>query len=257
FLALCPSILAWSTVTNMKDILVATATTAVVYAVALVDVGKVWRALVVAAVGTSILVVTRFYVPLTLGATLGLALLFSRRARRSPWLWVMGVVALAAVVHFVGRGSLTGALHDLRAHAGNPVTGIVRFIVTPIPFHTAPGYGFLDIPQLFYWVLLPFEAYGIVAVWRKRTLTGRFLVIYFLVMNALYAVLTSLQGPRHRIQIDGLIVIFQYYGILALARHGFRRKALVGAAQPAVRGGRGASPAALGAHVFERAERGM
>ncbi|HEX7348934.1 MAG TPA: hypothetical protein VF264_04715, partial [Rhodanobacteraceae bacterium] len=38
FLALCPSILAWSTVTNMKDILVATATTAVVYAVALVDV---------------------------------------------------------------------------------------------------------------------------------------------------------------------------------------------------------------------------
>lgn len=221
-LALSPSILAWSTVANLKDILVATGTAGVVYAVALADAGKVWRAVALAVVAGVILLVTRFYVPLTLGAAFGGALLLSRRARRSPWLWMAAVGALVAVVHVLGHGSLTGALHSLRAHAGNPVSGIVRFVVTPIPFHTAFGYSFLDLPQLLYWLLLPFEAYGLVAVWRRRTLTAHFLVIYFLGMTMLYGVLTSLQGPRHRIQIDGLIVIFQYYGLLALARNGFR-----------------------------------
>lgn len=222
FLALGPSILAWSTVTNLKDILVATGTAGVVYAVALADSGKLWRAALVAIAGGFVLMLTRFYVPLTLGAAFGIALLFSRRGRRSPWLWLLAILALAEVVRVLGHNSLTGALHNLRANAGNPVTGIVRFVVTPIPFHTAPGYGFLDLPQLIYWLLLPFEVYGMVTVWRKKTLTGHFLVIYFLVMTALYGVLTSLQGPRHRIQIDGLIVIFQYYGILALFKQRFR-----------------------------------
>lgn len=255
-LALAPSILAWSTLTNMKDILVATATAGVVYAVALVDAGKVWRALAVTVVGAGVLVVTRFYVPLTLGAGFGLALLCSRRARRSPWLWLLGVAALVALVHILGRGSLVSALHDLRAHADNPVTGIVRFIATPIPFHTAPGYGFLDLPQLLYWLLLPCEAYGLVTVWRKRTLTAHFLVIYFLLMTALYGVLVSLQGPRHRIQIDGLIVIFQYYGILALARRHFRRRASVAAAPGARTAGSAAYAARVRGRLFPQPEKG-
>lgn len=240
FLALAPSILAWSTITNMKDILVATATAAAVYAVALADSGKPWRGLLVAAAGAAVLLVTRFYVPLTLGAAFGVSLLFSRRARRSPWLWLMAIAALIGVVHVLGHGSLTGALHKLRENAGNPIAGIVRFVATPIPFHTAPGYGFLDLPQLIYWLLLPFEVYGMVAVWRHRTLTGHFLVIYFLIMTVLYGVQTSLQGPRHRIQIDGLIVIFQYHGILALVRHNFRLIPRFRIAFPARRGARAA-----------------
>lgn len=235
FLALAPSILAWSTITNMKDILVATGTATVVYAVALVDSGKPWRALLIAAAGAAVLMVTRFYVPLTLGAAFGISLLFSRRARRSPWLWLMAIVALAGVAHVLGHGSLTGALHKLRENAGNPISGIVRFVATPIPFHTTPGYGFLDLPQLIYWLLLPFEVYGMVAVWKKRTLTGHFLVIYFLIMTVLYGLQTTLQGPRHRIQIDGLIVIFQYHGILALVRHHFRLMPRFRAAFPAGR----------------------
>lgn len=76
------------------------------------------------------------------------------------------------------------------------------------------------------------------AVWKKKTLTGHFLVIYFLVMTVLYGVQTTLQGPRHRIQIDGLIVIFQYYGILALVRRSFRLVRSVGvpADRPELRG---------------------
>ena len=255
-LALDPSILAWSTVTNMKDILVATATMGVVYAVALVDAHKVWRALTAAVIGAAVLIVTRFYVPLTLGVGFGIALFFSRRARRSPWLWLLGVVALVAVVHFLGHGSLISAVHDLRAHAGNPVTGVVRFIATPIPFHTTPGYSFLDLPQLVYWLLLPFEAWGLAAVWRKRTLTGRFLVVYFLIMTALYGVLTSLQGPRHRIQIEGLIVVFEYYGILAMVRRHYRSRARTPGAGGTGAGAFAPRPAATRARMVPQPQRG-
>ena len=55
-------------------------------------------------------------------------------------------------------------------------------------------------------------------------MTGRFMVIYFVMMTLLYGAFPTLQGPRHRIQIDGLIVIFQYMGVLALVRSRFRRK---------------------------------
>ncbi len=223
FLALSPSVLAWSTVANLKDILVATGTAGVVYAVALVEMHRPKRAAMIAILWALVLWVTRFYVPLMLGAAFGIALLCSRRGRRSPWLWLAGGAALVVVVFALGHGSLSGALHEFRASIGDPVTGIVRFIVTPIPFHTQPAYAFLNLPQLVFWILLPLEFYGIVAIWKKGSMTGRFMVIYFVMMTLLYGMFPTLQGPRHRVQLDGLIVVFQYFGILALVRHRFRR----------------------------------
>jgi hypothetical protein len=61
-------------------------------------------------------------------------------------------------------------------------------------------------------------------VWKKATIAARFMVIYFIAMIILYGSFTLLQGPRHRVQIDGLVVIFQYYGVLALLRKRFRIK---------------------------------
>ena len=221
-LALSPSTLAWSTVTNVKDILVAAGTAIVVYAVALVDSGNAKRALLVAAPGVIILMLTRFYIPLTLGAAFALAMVSSRRVRFSPQIWLVAIAAFIAVIEMLGHGSLLGALSKLRASTGNPVTGVLRFVLTPIPFHTEASYGFLNIPQLIYWMLLPLQMYGIYFVWKKKTMTGHFIVIYFLMMTLLYGMVTTLQGPRHRIQIDGLIVIFQCYGLLALIRRRFR-----------------------------------
>ena len=224
FLALSPSLLAWSTVANLKDILVATGTAGVVYAVALVETGKPKRAVMVAILCGLILALTRFYVPLMMGAAFGIGLLASRRGRRSPWLWLAGIVALAIVVHELGHGSIGGALHQLRSRLSDPVTGVLRFMLTPIPFHTQPQYAFLNLPQVFFWAMLPLQLYGIVSVWRSKKMTGRFMVIYFVMMTLLYGAFPTLQGPRHRVQIEGLIVIFQYMGILALVRGRFRKK---------------------------------
>src|SRR6185437_3036427 len=224
FLALSPSILAWSTVANLKDILVATGTAGMVYAVALVEDGRFKRAAANPVLWGLVLAVTRFYVPLMLGAAFGTMVLCSRRGRRNPWMWLAAVVALVVIAHGLGHGSIGGALHEFRSRVGNPLTGVVRFIATPIPFHTQPNYAFLDLPQLFFWVMLPFQFYGMVAAWRSKKMTARFMVIYFLMMTLLYGMFPTLQGPRHRVQIDGLIVVFQYICVLALLRNRFRRK---------------------------------
>lgn len=222
--ALSPDILAWSTIPNFKDTLVATATAAGVYAVALADQRRVVRAVAVALAAAFVLSLTRLYVPLMLAAAFGITLFLSRRGRRNPWLWLLAAAALLVVVRHMGHGSLMGAVHSLRANMVNPVVGVIRFMVTPIPFHTAPGYGFMDLPQMVYWALLPFMFYGMVCVWRRGTMTARFMLIYFALIVLLYGSFSTLQGARHRVQIDGLVVIFQYYGLLALFRRRFRAR---------------------------------
>ncbi|WIG56927.1 MAG: hypothetical protein OJF61_002715 [Rhodanobacteraceae bacterium] len=224
FVALGPAIMVWSTIPNFKDTLVATGTAAAVYAVALVDQRRIGRAALLAIAAALVLAITRLYVPLMLGVAFGITLFLSPRGRRNPWLWLLAAVALLVVVRHIGHGSLLDAVRELRSKMDNPVKGIVRFLVTPIPFHTAPGYDFMNIPQLIYWALMPLMFYGIRCVWRKATISSRFIVIYFILMVLLYGSFTTLQGARHRVQIDGLIVIFQFYGILALFRERFRRR---------------------------------
>lgn len=225
FLALSPAILAWSTIPNFKDTLVATGTAAAVCAVALVDQHRIGRAALLAIAAAFVLAITRLYIPLMLGVAFGITLFLSPRGRRNPWLWLLAVVALFVVVRHIGHGSLIDAVRELRSKMDNPVKGVVRFLVTPIPFHTAPGYGFMDLPQMIYWTLMPLMFYGIRCVWRKATISSRFIVIYFILMVLLYGSFTTLQGARHRVQIDGLVVIFQFYGILALFRQRFRQRA--------------------------------
>lgn len=223
FVALSPDILAWSTIPNFKDTLVATGTAVAVCAVALVDKHRIGRAALLAVAAACVLAITRLYVPLMLGLAFGVTLFLSPRGRRNPWLWLLAAVALVVVVRHLGHGSLTGAAHTLRSQMDNPVKGVVRFLVTPIPFHTAPGYDFMNLPQMIYWALMLPMFYGILCVWRKATISSRFIVIYFVLMILLYGSFTTLQGARHRVQIDGLVAIFQFYGLLALFRQRFRR----------------------------------
>ncbi len=242
FLALSPDILAWSTIPNFKDTLVATGTAAAVCAVALVDKHRIGRAALLAVAAAFVLAITRLYVPLMLGIAFGITLFLSPRGRRNPWLWLLAAVALFFVVRYMGHGSLVDALRSLRSRMDNPVKGVVRFLITPIPFHTAPGYGFMDLPQMIYWTLMPLMLYGIRCVWRKATISSRFIVIYFILMILLYGSFTTLQGARHRVQIDGLVVIFQFYGLLALFRQRFRLR---------VREAPGASPDAASAETID------
>jgi len=157
-------------------------------------------------------------------AALGGALSLSHADRRRPWLWLLAISGLGGVSILIGIGGLSSALSSLQEEWVNPLYGFVRYLLTPIPFNATENYSFVDLPQVLYWLLLPCMGYGIYRVWRRATLTGRFIVIYFFLMVALYSMYGELQGPRHRYQLEGLIVVFQFLGLLSvLQQMGFRR----------------------------------
>ncbi|MDA3877953.1 MAG: hypothetical protein PF483_12785 [Halothiobacillus sp.] len=218
FMALHPDIVAWSTIMNGKDTLVLTGTAMAVYAVSRAGQRRYLSAILLAVMVGLVLFFTRFYVPLLLLSALFGALLLSPQGRRSPVLWLLVSVGLVGVLTALGVHGLSDAYARLQAGFVNPLYGVSRILLTPIPFHTTVHYAFLDLPQVFHWAMMPALVYGVVRVWRRATLTARFVVIYFLLMILLYGMFGNLQGPRHRVQIDGLIALFQFYGALGLLR---------------------------------------
>jgi hypothetical protein len=113
---------------------------------------------------------------------------------------------------------LIDAYERLRAGFVNPLYGVHHIALTPIPFNTEENYAFLDLPQVFHWMFMPFLVYGVVRIWRRATLAARFVVVYFVLMIFLYGVFGELQGPRHKVQLDGIIALFKFYGIIGAVK---------------------------------------
>lgn len=218
FLAIHPDVIAWSTIMNGKDTLVLTGTAIAVYVVSLTANGGYAKAGLLAVAVGLVLFFTRFYVPLMLLAALSCAVLLSPEGRRRPALWLLVPAGLVGVVSVLGMDTLADAYGRVREGFVNPLYGIPRTLLTPIPFHTTEHYAFLDLPQVFHWVMMPALLYGVYRIWRRGTLTARFVVLYFLAMILLYGVFVELQGPRQRYQLDGLIAVFQFYGGLGILK---------------------------------------
>jgi hypothetical protein len=218
FLALQPNILAWSTIMNGKDTLVLMFTAASVYAVSRMENGHYLRAAAIFGVVSLVLFFTRFYLPIILFSALFVALLFSPKWRRNPALLTVVPAALIGVIVLFGFDGVLSAFGQLREKFVNPMYGTIRFLLTPIPFHTSESYSFLNVPQTFHWLMLLSLIFGIYRVWRKASLTARFIVIYFLGMILLYGMFEELQGPRHRYQLEGIIAFFQFYGSVGILR---------------------------------------
>ena len=113
----------------------------------------------------------------------------------------------------LGSEGLGFALDRLREDMVNPVLGLVRFALTPVPFNTTSEYGFLDLPAVFHWVMFPAALLGLWRVARMRHPFARFLLAYVAVFTALYAVYGELQGPRHRVQLDFAWATLQFVGV--------------------------------------------
>lgn len=218
FLMLHPDITAWSSLVNGKDTLVLLLHLLLLTSISLFLRGHRLAAMLLAGMSVMALLFLRFYVPLMFAIAFGAsAVLQLRGAAR----WRVAAVAsllLAGLVTTMGLATFTGAADSLRAEFVNPALGLVRFLLTPIPFNTEAAFAFLDIPALLHWLMLPALLLGAWKVNRMNTPFSRLLVLYALVFAALYAVYGELQGPRHRMQLDYVFALFQFVGFGVLGR---------------------------------------
>ena len=220
FLLFHPDILAWSTIMNGKDILVLLSHVVLLLSVSLLYRKRLRVALLLGLPTVFVLFFLRYYVPVLFAAALVAGAILAHRIRIGPrirYLLLGGIVAGFLFVR-LGESEIPGGILQVQEHFVNPLYGFVRFILTPIPFHTAPAYAFLNIPALIHWLLMPFVVAGFVHVFGMRGFFARFFLFYLLVFIGLYAVFGELQGPRHRVQLDYAWATLQFLGLMLMFR---------------------------------------
>lgn len=218
FLMLHPDITAWSNLVNGKDTLVLLLHLLLLTSISLFLRGRRLAAMLLAGVSVAALLFLRFYVPLMFAIAFGASAVLQLRGAARWRVAAVASLVLAGLVTSMGVATFTGAADSLRAEFVNPALGLVRFLLTPIPFNTEAAFAFLDIPALLHWLMLPALLLGAWKVNRMNTPFSRLLVLYALVFTALYAVYGELQGPRHRVQLDYAFALFQFVGFGVLSR---------------------------------------
>lgn len=217
FLLLHPDILAWSNVMNGKDVLVLLLHVILLTAASIYLRGKLHKALWLALPAILVLFFLRFYVPLLFAMALILgAVLIKGRGRF--WYLLMSVAFALLSLVWIGEGGLQYVFITLQDNLVNPVHGLIRMLLTPIPFNTDKNYQFLNFPALMHWLLMPFFMIGLHKVWKMQTPFARFMIAYLIVFFGLYAVYGELQGPRHRVQLDFAWALLQFIGAMAVMR---------------------------------------
>ena len=218
FLLFHPELLAWSHVVNGKDIVVLFLHILLLSAASAYFAGRIKLAVATAAPTCMALMFLRFYVPLLVAAAFLIAASNSWRSKQGLINSLVGVTLVVILIAIIGGAYIEDAGGRVQEHLVNPAFGLVRALLTPIPFHTEQAYSFLNVPALIHWMLLPFMLLGIVAAYRYGTPFARFLIWYFFVFVTLYAIYGELQGPRHRVQLGYAVALFQFLGLGILVR---------------------------------------
>lgn len=217
FLLLHPDILAWSNVMNGKDVLVLQLHVILLTAASIYLRGQLYKALWLALPAVLILLFLRFYVPLLFAMALILGAVLTKRQGQF-WYLITSIALVSISLTWIGEGGLQYVFTALQENFVNPFYGLIRMLLTPIPFNTEENYAFLNFPALMHWLLMPFFIIGLRKVWKTRTPFARFMIAYLIVFFGLYAIYGELQGPRQRVQLDFAWALLQFIGAMAVMR---------------------------------------
>ena len=231
-------VLSWSSVLNMKDVLIFTlAPAALLLAVRMRRRFTVTRMLLLLAIAGIFLVIRPYSIVLIGGAVVAWSAMGGGAESRRRLLRVVGtsVVAALLILPFV-RPLIVLAIYAFTTQVdlspARLLYNAVWFLLTPQPWSIGNDHGFLRIAAVLHLVFLPFAAVGAVLLWRRGGVP-RLLLYYFLLVLALNMI--APQSVRHRLQAVFVVAWLQFHCLSVLVRSAVR-----GAAPP----GRGLAPAA-------------
>jgi len=95
----------------------------------------------------------------------------------------------------------------------NVVFGMVRYMLTPLPFNIDPDYSFITVASLLHWLFIPIAVYGLYIFTKRHYKNLMPFLIMALLLTVFYGSFSELQGPRHRIGILGFIALIQALGL--------------------------------------------
>lgn len=215
-----PELLAWSTVTNLKDTLVlALDIAALYYGFLLVErpSRRLWPGLAFVAILLTLSNI-RFYV-IVLILSSGVLWLMSRRLRwRTIGLLTAGTVAgILVLENYWPMVQHFDRVFGLFGNIPRAPLGAIRFLLTPQPWSVSSNYTFLILPAMVRWTLFVPALIGGVVLWRRNPNTR--LVLLFLILSvSLYSIAPDIQGPRQRYQLLFVWSWMELHGLLSILR---------------------------------------
>lgn len=210
-------IVSWSSILNVKDILVLLLTVAALFSF-LKLYSRVSLANLFLFLGCLLPIFwLRYYLlPLLLiSAAIWVLLL-----ERSWWRFLLTGIIAAIFVTVVPHAFEVSWEY---IYGGEIALGVVRYLLTPQPWSVAQDYSFLLPSSILHWLFFPAFVLGGVFLWRSST-RARLAIVYVLILTFFYSFVPELSGPRHRVQIVPFITWMQFEFFVVLIR---RRGAVV------------------------------
>ncbi len=210
-------VLVWSSIANLKDVLVMTLVLAACYyflRVAEPGISMPRRIAAVAGLAIPLLLLPwiRFYVPVLLMGAGACWIL----VKRPGWgKYGLLVVAMGAMVLVLPSYI---PYQYLALNPAATVYGTLRFALTPQPWSIDASYSFLQIPSMLHWLFFIPALGGGAFLW-KRAPGASLLLVVLATLTVFYGMVPILQEPRHRLQIAFVWVWMQYHVIVSLVRY--------------------------------------
>lgn len=195
-------LLAWSSLLNLKDILVMGFIVAGMYF--FVRLHGRWHLMAAAGAVFTLfcLMWLRFYVPLVmLMAYVVWLTLESGRAWKYVYAFLIAGTFLLLPIDW-------SALEYIEV--SSLPTGLLRAPLTPQPWSVEEEYSFLVIPAMLHWLFFVPLLFGASMLW-ARSGGARLAIVFLVLMLLLYAAVPGLQGPRHRVQLTFLVAWMQFH----------------------------------------------
>jgi len=225
FFVLHPELLSWSTVFNLKDVLVLFMHVLLLYSVSLFVLQKKMAALFIGFGATVILVALRFYVPFIFGLSFLMYIITGMKLNFKKVI-TFGTSISLFLLFVVPWDYLTYSLDAYKNSMINPLTGVVHFLLAPRPFFTDEIYAVLNFASLIHWLFFPMFLIGIYVGLKPKNKFIYFLVIYLLTFVLFYGSFEFLNGSRHRLQLLFVFSVFQFIGLKWFIRQISPRKVI-------------------------------
>lgn len=203
-------VIPWSSMINLKDILVMFLTTMTFFAILKLSEGIKIQYMILLSIPIYCFYWLRFYVPFViLLSTLIWWILFVK-GRKKYLLLLLAIIFSNIVINSIEEG-LEEHGESISPSFMSLVVGPFRMLsLTPQPWSIQPQYTFLFIPSILNWVFFLPTLIGGWNLWNQSK-KGCLLLIYLIISLMFYASFPGQDGPRHRVQLIFIIVWMQFH----------------------------------------------
>lgn len=199
-------ILTWSSLINIKDILVMFLTTLLLtYGTFFFHSRARFRSLIVITFVCFLFLSIRLYIPVLYIGASACYLLTQTKFRQKRFFLFSFATIIFLLIPF-GSGELSFLQPSYFFF------GIFHFLLSPKPWEISPEYSFLTVAAIFHVLWFVPLAISIVILWRDYRY-ARFFIWYFIICLGFYAIFPEVNGPRHRIQLLPILALFQFHAL--------------------------------------------